>query len=377
MNVRIWTILCMLMLQACAGSSEPHSVVDYVWQLPPGMPEPVVPANNPMSTAKVELGRFLFYDKRLSINNTQSCASCHQQSKAFTEGLGQAVGATAQVHPRSTMSLANVAYANRLAWANLQLKTLEEQALVPMINEMPIELGLANAFEEVLSMFRADPRYQMLFARAFPRAPAPIELDSVLKALASFERTIISGDSPYDRYTNQGQPDAMSEAALRGRDLFFSERLECFHCHGGFNLSDSVSHVGSKLTEINFHNNGLYNIDGKGAYPPDNTGLYAMTGRARDMGRFKAPTLRNIAITAPYMHDGSIATLEGVLDHYAAGGRTLRAGPFAGDGSKNPYKSELVRGFTLTDDEKMDVVAFLRSLTDERFLNDARLGDPF
>jgi cytochrome c peroxidase len=138
-----------------------------------------------------------------------------------------------------------------------------------------------------------------------------------------------------------------------------------------------VSHEGTTIEEVMFHNTGLYNIGGTGAYPPDNTGIYEFTRIPTDMGRFRAPTLRNIALTAPYMHDGSIATLSEVLDHYAAGGRTIPTGPYAGVGSESPYKSELVAGFTLSAEERADVLAFLETLTDEDLLRDERWSDPW
>jgi cytochrome c peroxidase len=195
------------------------------------------------------------------------------------------------------------------------------------------------------------------------------------RAIGAFERTLISCDSVYDRYTQGRDDGAMSEAAKRGEALFNSERLECFHCHGGFNFTDSTIYEGKAFVEAAYHNNGLYNIDGKGGYPPSNTGVHEISGNPLDMGRFKAPTLRNIALTAPYMHDGSIATLEDVIDHYAAGGRTLHGGPNAGNGSKNPNKSSFVQGFQLTAEERQDLLAFLRSLTDETFVNEPKFSD--
>jgi cytochrome c peroxidase len=169
----------------------------------------------------------------------------------------------------------------------------------------------------------------------------------------------------------------MSESAQRGNQLFFSERLECFHCHGGYAFTDSVVSANSAFDETAFHNTGLYNVDGRGAYPSQTTGVRDVTGRDEDMGRFRAPTLRNIAVTAPYMHDGSIATLDGVIDHYAAGGRTIASGPNAGVGRDNPLKSGFITGFTLTEQERRDLIAFLEALTDERFLHDPRYADPF
>lgn len=364
--------------RATGGEGGGGGAVAYDWGLPPGIPVPKVPEDNPMSAAKVELGRRLFYDKRLSENRTYSCASCHRQDLAFTDGLANAVGSTDEVHPRSSMGLTNVAYLTALTWANPLIDSLEEQALLPMFGEEPIvELGLAGKEAELLERLRDEPVYQELFPEAFPGDDDPIRLANITKAIGAFERTLLSFRSPYDRYRYGGDRSAMSDAALRGEELFFSEKLECFHCHGGFNMSDSVAHDGTTFTEVMFHNTGLYNIDGTGAYPPGNGGLYDVTHKPDDTGRFRAPTLRNIAVTAPYMHDGSIDTLEGVLDHYAAGGRTIASGPNAGVGSENPYKSELIRGFELTDEEKADVIAFLESLTDEEFLTDPRFADPW
>jgi len=329
-----------------------------------------------MTAEKVELGRHLFYDSRLSVNGMQSCASCHDQSRAFTDGKARAVGTTGEVHPRSSMSIVNIAYTPVLTWANPNMKQLERQALVPMFGEHPVELGLSGKEKEVLARLQAEPRYRQLFPAAFPGESDPFTIDNVTKAIASFERSMISGDSPYDRYLN-GDKRAISMSAKRGEELFFSERLECFHCHGGFNFSQSLDHEGKAFAEIEFHNTGLYNLDGKGAFPRDNTGVFEISGRDVDMGRFRAPTLRNIAVTAPYMHDGSIATIEDVIAHYAAGGRTIRTGEYRGVGSSSPHKSAFIKGFRLTAREKLDLIAFLRSLTDEKFLNEPRFGNPW
>lgn len=379
-DVALLLVSLLAALAACGqedpAPAPPSSEDAYAWRLPAGFPRPKVPADNPMSAAKVELGRRLFYDRRLSGNGTYSCGSCHEQKRAFTDGLGGALGSTGEIHPRGSMSLANVGYAATLTWANPLVTSLEKQALTPMFGESPVELGLAGQEEELFARLRAEPLYQDLFPRAFPEVQGAINLDTITKAIAAFERTMISGDSPYDRHL-AGDKGAMSASAVRGKDLFFSERLECFHCHGGFLLADSVTHDGKAIDEVTFHNTGLYNIDGKGGYPAPNRGVLEVSNQPGDMGRFKAPTLRNIAVTAPYMHDGSIATLSEVIDHYAAGGRTIASGPNAGDGSKNPYKSEFVTGFLLTPQEKLDLLAFLESLTDSSFLNDPALSDPW
>lgn len=349
----------------------------WTWDLPPGIPPPRVPADNPMNPAKVELGRRLFYDVRLSGNRTQSCASCHRQELAFTDGRRVSIGSTGDFTPRNAMSLTNVAYNSVQTWANPALVSLEDQALVPIFSEHPVELGLANMEDELLSRLRAEPLYPDLFAEAFPGEHDPITIANAIRAIAAFERTLLSFDSPYDRYFYRGDTTAMSESALRGLDLFNSERLECFHCHGGFNFTDGVLHGGTIIAEVQFHNTGLYNIDGRGGYPAPNRGLYEITGEPRDMGRFRAPTLRNITVTAPYMHDGSVPDLDAVLDHYAAGGRTIEDGPNAGIGSESPLKNIFLHGFSLTPQERADVMALFESLRDDRFLTNPRFSDPW
>ncbi len=366
-----WLLLLLcLELAGCRGQGEPT----WRWNLPPGFPEPRVPADNPMNPAKVELGRHLFYDERLSQNETQSCASCHQQRLGFSDGRVHAVGSTGAVHRRNSMALINVAYASRLTWANPHLDRLEHQALVPMFGDNPIELGLLDE-QTLVDRLKADEAMRRRFADAFPGEAEPIRVDNVTRAIAAFQRTLISGQSPYDRYVH-GERDALSPAAVRGMELFFSERLECFHCHGGFNFADSVDHTKLPEPERAFHNTGLYNVDGKGAYPARDRGLLELTAKPADMGRFKAPTLRNIAVTAPYMHDGSVATLDEALTHYAEAGRTIRDGPHAGSGADSPLKDELLVGFILKEDERRDLLAFFASLTDEAFLNDPRFADP-
>jgi cytochrome c peroxidase len=349
----------------------------YVWKLPPGFPQPKVPADNPMTEEKVALGRRLFYDTRLSLDGTFSCASCHEQARAFADGKARAVGVTGEVHPRSSMSLANIAYSPVLTWANPTVRKLELQALVPMFGEDPVELGLSGLEAPMLERVRAVDIYRDLFASAFPGESDVVSLANITKAIASFQRTLISGQSPYDRYRFQGDKTAISAAAKRGEALFFGEKTECFHCHGGFNLTETVDHVGKGLLEIEFFNTGLYNIGGTGKYPPRNEGVFTITGLDDDMGRFKAPTLRNVTVTAPYMHDGSIATLNEVLDHYTAGGRTIKSGPYAGVGADNPNKSSFVKPFRLTAQERRDLIAFLESLTDRAFLTDPRFSNPW
>lgn len=328
-----------------------------------------------MTAEKVELGRHLFYDTRLSGNETQSCASCHQQSMAFADGLALAVGSTGEVHPRNSMGLTNIGYQPALTWANPNEVDLAHQALTPIFGEEPVELGLASLEQVMLERLRVQTMYQALFGAAWPDRADPFSIETVTQSIAAFQRTLISGDAPVDRYRH-GDRDALSASARLGQALFFSERLECFHCHGGLGFTGTFDFEGKSAPEVEFHNNGLYNIDGQGGYPFPNTGLHQFTQRTEDMGRFKAPTLRNIALTAPYMHDGSIPTLEAVLDHYAAGGRNITSGPNQGDGRLSPQKSSFVKGFTLTATERTAVLDFLHALTDSTFITDPRFSDP-
>lgn len=274
----------------------------YQWDLPAGFPKPRVPVDNPMTAAKVELGRTLFYDARMSANGTQSCASCHIQKLAFTDGKPRAAGSGGDLHPRGSMSLVNVAYAPTLTWLDQGLHTLEEQARVPMFGLHPVELGMDPAGEKFLAVVRADPRYQKLFG-----ADA-ITVENIIKALACFERSIVSARSPYDRYHYDRDDSVISAAARHGEVLFFSTGFSCFRCHSGANF----------------------------------------TGKPENEGEFKAPTLRNIAVTAPYMHDGNVKTLEEAVTHHG----------------------------TMTDEQRADIVEFLRTLTDETLLSDPRFKQP-
>jgi cytochrome c peroxidase len=360
---------------ALAASVRLPAQTSFEWTLPAGFPAPNVPADNPMSAAKAELGRYLFYDTRLSANQTQSCATCHEQSRAFTDGRAGSVGSTGQVHRRGSMSLVNVAYAQALTWANPSMTRLEDQALVPMYGDHPIELGL-NRTDGWLDRLRSDKTYQRLFAAAFGGEPQPFTRDNVVKAVATFERTIVSARSPYDRYHFARDDGAISDAAKRGEVLFHSRPLSCFMCHGGVNFSNAMG-SGRRSTTVEFHNTGLYNLAGALSYPVSDTGAFEITHRPEDVGKFKAPTLRNVAVTAPYMHDGSIATLEEAIDHYVAGGRTIATGPNQGVGHDNPNKAQAIQGFQLTKEKRTDLVAFLQSLTDEPLLSDPRFANPW
>ena len=387
------TVVVLSALAALAvGLAGQQRTPNYQWDLPPGVSPPRLPVGAPMTPARVELGRRLFYDTRLSGNGTQSCATCHIQALAFTDGRARGLGSTGERHPRSAMSLVNVAYRDALTWGDPTLLTLEEQVLVPLFGTDPIELGLAGHEERAYAALAASPVYRRLFPAAFPRVESTMDSDEqpaeplitterIALALAAFQRSIVSFRSPYDRYRFHDDEKALSPAARRGMVLFFSRRARCGGCHlgqsGSHTLSTDISlnlDGGSKtatspLTDppvFNFHNTGLYNLPGPVPYPPDNTGRHAHTGNLEHVGQFRIPTLRNVVVTAPYMHDGSIAALSEVLDHYVAGGR-----------APNPQQSDAIEPLTLRGDERQDLLAFLQSLTDDTLLRDSRWSDPW
>ena len=338
-----WLALAGVLVMTVALGAQSVPSQFFADRVPRWFPVPKIPADNPMTEEKVELGRHLFYEPMLSGNSTTSCATCHKQSLAFTDGLAQSIGSTGGQHPRSSMSLANVAYNASYGW-NDRTWSLESQMLVPMHNEHPVEMGLKGNEEEVIERFRADADYIARFRAAFPGDPNPITLPNIVKAIASFERTIISADSGFDRYLYKDDHSGMSPAAKRGAALFFSDRLKCSECHGSVNLSGPTTFAGTM--------------------PSDPEAFFHDTGVSGEPAKFRAPTLRNIAVTAPYMHDGSIATLKDVVVHYAAGGRTQRP------------KSDRVRGFAISPAEIDDLVAFLHTLTDEKFLTNPALSNP-
>lgn len=379
MNIlKTFSLLLLLFLVSCSGELDKTAVSDlskkqgYVWRLPEGFPVPRIPVDNPMTTEKVELGRLLFYDPRLSGDGTIACATCHQPEHAFTDGRGQAIGIGGSIHPRSAMTLTNVAYNVTLGWDDPNLTRLEDQILVPLYNTDPPEMGVTSYEKKVLGRFHQDSRMSRYFRSAFPEAPNPITMRNIIYALASFERTLISGNSAYDRWAYSDNTDGMDEVQRAGARLFFSKRLGCFRCHAGFNFSGPVQYEGTEIPKARFHNTGLYNEDGKGSYPEPNTGLYQHTGKIGDMGKFRAPTLRNIALTAPYMHDGSIPDLETVLDHYSIGGRNRFRRLQVRGTMVGAETDPLIAGFELTQDEKRQLIAFLHALTDETFVRESQ-----
>ncbi|MBF7072187.1 di-heme enzyme [Glaciecola sp. MH2013] len=342
----------VVLTTACSPKPTP-----FVWDIPEGFPAPNVPADNPMTMEKVALGEKLFNDVSLSVNQQQSCASCHMKAFAFAEPKKVSVGTTGDQLARNSMALVNIAYNGSFTWAHDSLGIVENQILIPLFNEAPIEMGVSGHEEEILARLDAySSEFKAVFGSSEPN------FDFIIKALASYVRSLTSFNSDFDRYAYYNDDDALNASELRGMELFFSEKLECFHCHGGFNFTQSSKHAFQKLDLVSFHNTGLYNEDEKGSYANGDQGLADITMNDAHRGKFRAPTLRNIELTAPYMHDGSVATLSEVIEIYAAGGR--------GKGVNNPLKSPFVRGFDITEQEKTDLINFLESLTDESFVKD-------
>ncbi|MEM8973734.1 MAG: MbnH family di-heme enzyme [Pseudomonadota bacterium] len=347
-----------------AATASSLSASEFKWPIPAWIAPPKVPASNPMSPAKVELGRRLFYDIRLSGPGYMSCASCHKLERGLTDGRKRAIGSTGESHSLNTPQIANVGYQSALTFSDPTVHSLEQQALLPLFGIKPIEMGASGLEHQILSHIAGNAVYEKLFSEAFPGSRGKPDFQLIAKALAAFQRTLISANSRYDQYKLGGQKGILSAGEKRGEQLFKSVRLGCAECHKGIHFTDAIPLP-------RYHNTGLYNVDGKGGLPDGVKGLIDHTGVASDMGKFKTPSLRNISVSAPYMHDGSVATLDEVILHYEAGGRSAQ------QGSRSPLTSPLIRKFSLSSRERSDLIAFLKSLTDEDFLNDARLSSPF
>jgi len=371
MMIRIGVMMVLGFMLAACGDKKSET---YQWSLPPDFPKPQVPAENPMSVSKVELGRHLFYDKNLSANGLQSCSSCHEQALAFSDAKTTSVGSTGQVHRRNSQALVNVAFNRSLTWANDEIVTLERQILLPLFGQEPVEMGVTGHEKDILATLDTV-NYRRLTQQAF--GDEILDFDRIVMSLASFSRSLISLNSPFDHYAYNMEDNALTPSQIRGMNLFFSEKLECHHCHGGFNFTQSTTHEKQQLDLRAFHNTGLYNTAGQYSYPTLDTGLYEVTGKIQDIGRFRTPTLRNIELTAPYMHDGSMATLSSVIDFYAAGGRHITQGGLKGDGRENINKSQFVKGFELDTTQKQDLIEFLNALTDVNFVTNPAHSNPF
>ncbi|HZX66321.1 MAG TPA: cytochrome c peroxidase [Myxococcales bacterium] len=301
--------------------------------VPPRFPPAPAPADNAITSARLEFGKKLFYDKRLSRTGEVSCASCHQQELAFADPRPVSIGVHGRTGTRNAPPLINLAWNTSFFWDG-GVKTLEQQAVGPITN--PLEMDMTMG--EVVQRVSADPEYVRLSRAAYGSELRP---EVVTKGIASFLRSLVSGKSRFDRYL-EGDAAALTASEKRGADIALGERGDCFHCHVGFNLTNNA-----------FANNGLVSAD---------TGRTRITEKTGDEGKFKVPTLRNVALTAPYMHDGSLATLRDVIDFYSRGGQG------------HPNTDPIIRPLNLSGQEKEDLLAFLGSLTDEGFVKNPRFA---
>ena len=286
------SLIVTLALAALAAlASAPRAIADgYEWTLPRGFPEPAIPADNPMSAAKVALGKRLFSDTRLSSSVRHSCESCHSPTLAFTDGLPRSRGVTGESLPLNAPTLLNVAYNASLGWNDPAVRTLEKQMAGPLFNEHPRELGLAGREAAVEDALAGDVGMKAGFEAAFPGEHRPVTMGNVIRAIAAYERTLISASSPFDRYVFGGDMSALSDLQKRGMEVF-SGAAGCAACHSGINFSGPWVDRDAQDVEPAFADSG--------------TGV-----------KVRVPTLRNVARTGPYMHDGRFATLDEVLAHY-------------------------------------------------------------
>ncbi|BFU93011.1 MAG: cytochrome-c peroxidase [Nitrospira sp.] len=320
------------LLTADSGSSSAAPVgTPYQLRVPFGLEDSggYIPRDNPITVEKVELGKLLFFDPRLSADNTVSCASCHIPQLAWTDGQQVSIGIHRQLATRNGMTIINRLYSTAQLWHG-RSPTLEAQALNPL--HKPVRMGMPS-YEAEVQKLNAILGYRKLFQQAFG---TNVTLDGIAKAVAAFERTILSGNSPADRFDMGGEENAISESAQRGLTLF-QTKGRCTRCHSGFNFTDEL-----------FHNLGIdWDTD------QVDVGRYKVSKDPDDLGAFKTPTLREISRTAPYMHDGRFVTLEEVIDFYDKGG------------IQNPHLSNLMIPLNLTTQEKADLVEYMRSLNGE------------
>jgi cytochrome c peroxidase len=331
---------------------------------------------NPFSKAKASLGRYLFYDRRLSFNQTKACASCHDPKFSFTDSYRRSTGALGDNLQHNAPPLINLVFNKYLTLADSSLHFPEQQIKNPLFHNKPIEMGWGGNEALIMDRLKRDPFYSQQIRLVFRGEAEPFTKKNIEYAIGSFIKTILSFNSVFDRYHQSGNADMLSATEKRGMNLFFSEKLACSRCHGGINFSAPLitDRDGRKLY---YQNTGLYNVDEKGLYPAYDQGLIEFTGNTMDMGKYRIPTLRNLLFTAPYFHDGSAATLEEVITVYENGGRNIISGAHAGDGRKNPYKSNLINGFRLTSQEKNDLIRFLLSLSDSSVCNNPFYANPF
>lgn len=313
------------------------------WPWPDGRPAPAVPPGNAMSAAKVELGRRLFYDADLSIDGSMACSTCHVQRYAFADSTATRPGVHGDPGRRNAPGLANIAWARRLTWADPRVTTLEAQTAIPLFGVDPVEMGMRGREAEIARRLGRDTCYVRMFRAAFPEESGRIDTGTVARSLAAFQRSMISDRTPYDRW-RAGDRTALSPRQQQGEKLF---RRNCATCHSGPDLTDGRFHA----IELG---KPARNDGGASRHTSSDGGLSEVTDKAKDRGRFRTPGLRNLMLTAPYLHDGSAATVTDAIDRHRA-----------------------VAGARLPDnDGRAALIAFLDALTDRDFVADPRYSLP-
>jgi len=317
------------------GSCEYITTTPYDIITPYGFPDMIIPEDNPMTFEGVELGRKLFNDPILSANNTLACINCHMPESSFSDPNQFSTGIDGFLGNRNSSALINLGWSSSFNWDGSST-TLEEQAFEPITNS----LEMHNSWSNVENTLNQDEEYLLLFKQAYNIDY--IDSNHVVMAIAQFERTLISNNSKFDKYS-RGE-EVFTKSELNGFAIFNSEKGDCFHCHGTSLFTDNL-----------FHNNGL------DSEPFLDLGIGKITENTSDNGKFKTPTLRNIEVSAPYMHDGRFATLEKVIEHYDSGGHF--------SSTVDPLMKKLGVGLNLTNQEKSDLIAFLKTLTDYDYIN--------
>ena len=330
----LWVFMIVLSLVG-SGCNEEQSLEpeEELLEIPPGFPAPIFPADNEFTEERWQLGKKLFYDPIMSSDYSVSCASCHRPEYAFSDIVPVSEGVAHRLGTRNAPSLANVAY-HPYYTREGGVPTLEMQILVPIQEHAEFDFNILL----VADRLAADSAYARMSRLAYQRNP---DAFVITRAIATFERTMLSGESRYDLYL-AGNTQALTNEEKAGMNLFFSDRLSCNSCHTGFNFTD-----------YSFQNNGLYETYA-------DPGRFRLTGIESDQALFKVPSLRNVEWTAPYMHDGSMATLESVMEHYSSGGKA------------HPHKSAFIKPLHLSMQEKRELIAFLKSLTDDDFINNPK-----
>ncbi|MBK6729502.1 MAG: cytochrome-c peroxidase [Bacteroidetes bacterium] len=323
-------LCCLLLLFACSPDVPETDEQSYILEIPRGFPPLPIPTDNPFTESKIALGKKLFFDPILSVDSTISCSSCHATELAFADNVVISPGVEGRLGFRNSPTLANIAYAPYMLMDG-GVPAIEQQIYVPLedYHEMDFNMVL------LIKRLQANSEYSNLFYQVFQKVP---DAFGITRALSAYERTLISGNSLFDKYFYQNNSSALDDSQIRGMQLFFSDDLNCSKCHSEFNF-----------TNYSFENNGLYEDYGA------DSGRARITHNAIDADKFKVPTLRNVELTAPFMHDGSIATLQDVIEHYNSGG------------ANHPNKNPLIKPLELSSEQKSDLLHFLMSLTDNDF----------